>query len=153
MIDVINEMCVTYGRQMRRVYLGGFLTDAGFHFDGASPRSVMDKVWEGHGNPAQFFPEVLQGDGLLIRRASVGLIEHRLYLLNLHYVLPKHEFPTKRKVRTMCEMYPDEYTSKRHYYDNMDKVHVWLAARVPCGTESPDLVRTEYVGNPTPVNA
>jgi hypothetical protein len=145
MIDVINEMCVNYGRQMRRVCLGGYMTDTGFHFDGASPRSVMDKVWEGHGSPVQYFPEVLEGDALIVRRACQGLIEHRQYLLNLHYVLPRRFFPTKRKVQVMADMFPEKYSSKRHYYENIDKLHVWIAARVPCESESPDVVRTEYL--------
>ncbi len=148
-IDAIHEMCHTYGRQMRRVFLGGYHTENGFHFDGAAPKSVMDDIRKerdgaSQGTTHRVFAEVLEGEALMIRRATEGLPEHRLYLLNLHYVLPKRDFPTKRKVQCMCDMFPDRYTSKHHYYDELDRLHVWLAARVPRETEIPDTVATEY---------
>lgn len=140
MIDAIHDMCVTYGIKVRRVYLGGYFNrEGGFHFDGAATRSVMHKIEKEREGAAdvqsrQHFKEVLDGDALIIRRASIGMAEHRRYLLDLHYVVPKVFVPTKCKIACMEELFPERISNRQAYYDEIDAMHEWLSGRVGVST-------------------
>lgn len=141
MIAWVQDYCLMYGVKMRRHVLGGRYYDnpdgtRQFHFDGAAAKSLMHRISQWgvgalDGEVVQHYPQWLEGEALEVWRAAQGLIEHRRYLLDIHYLIPKQEVPTKQKVQSMRELFPDRVKNKQAYYDEMDRLHEWLAARMP----------------------
>lgn len=144
-IDWVDEAMYAWGIQRRRIDLGGHPVgkDGPWHFDGWPTRSIAGKARDegmgaSHVGAAQVYPEVLTGDAINVSRALLSAAEDMRRVAWAHYVVPKKLVPTKEKIRHLG------YKHRTAYYDDLHRVHVWVAARwdVPRETNCRDTVAT-----------
>lgn len=151
----VREMCVVYGIQWRRCALGGMLfEDGGRHIDGA-PKStwvrdpIADALREQSEFARQHWQEVFTGEGLEIWRASLALPDHRRYLLDVHFGIPKTFALKKQKVACLMSMFPQHVSSRTAYYEQLDRLLESLLARldpvVPHETKRPDEIARTFL--------
>lgn len=136
MIEWVGDMCRVWGRQKRRHLEGGFsyINEKGEeirHVDGWPPVSIMGKYREerdgsSQGKREQHFPEGFTGEGLMVAVALIGMPEPQARALWMHYVPPK--LPSKRRAQ-LCSQ------TVREYFDNLDRAHYWIMARLPPATQ------------------
>lgn len=143
MIEWVHEAMYTWGIQRRRLDLGGRPINDGWHVDGWPSRSIAGKTKDeqmgaSHVATKQVYPEVLTGEALQVSRALATASEAMRRLAYAHYVVPKKELPTKKRITYLG------YKHRTAYYNDLHQMHVWVAARwnVPHETECFDTVAT-----------
>lgn len=137
MIDWIDQAGKAWGTQRRRILLGGYSHDGGFHHDGYPARSILAKLREeregaAHANTGtgQHYAEVLRGDALAFRRALDGAPGWAVAVATMRYVVPKRGMPTKAKVQEIRKEHPEINCAQR-FYEALERLHVYLQARWP----------------------
>lgn len=139
MIDAVEHACKTWGWQKRQ-----WFTDNGQGFPGQNFMAEVKDYRDGASSKSfrvtQFTEEAHRGDGLLIARALDGAPEMLQWFAFVHYVVPKRDMRVKAKAHWLG-------LSIAEYWRVQDRLHYWIAGRVPRGTfvdtKKPLIVDTE----------
>lgn len=140
MIDWIDESGKLWGTAKRRVIFGGYwYANDGFHKDGFSARTVIDKLFEGRsgfGNEA--VREVFTGEALAYEIAMDGATEHWFYLAHYRYVIPPRWMQAKSKIIELKNLFPRRFKDERAYYNELHGMHCYLLGRMPDVPRGPE---------------
>jgi len=127
--DWLPPMIRTWAREKQRIATGCRVVppssadeNEGKHFDGWPSTSICASMFEGgRGGPVhQHFPEVFEGEALVIWRALVGAPIEVFEVIHVHYLTPP---PTHRRAAQLG-------LSERAYYNQLERAYFYLAGRI-----------------------
>jgi hypothetical protein len=132
MIDWIDDSGKMWGIAKRRIAFGGYwYANDGFHKDGFSARSVVDKLFESRTESAHPSPEVFIGEALCFEIGMATASEQWFYLAHYRYVIPNRLMPAKSKILELRKMYSKAFKDERAYYNELHGMHCFLLGRMP----------------------
>lgn len=129
MINWVESICRVWGSDQQRIMLGGrwvrSVHGREWHFDGAPPRSIQDKIFREHfaalcGAIEQHYPEVQSSEAWHVHRVYVELgIRDRIMMVG-RYVARAHWKSIAHKSGYIFE---DGRINKDDYYRAWDRLH------------------------------
>lgn len=145
MVTWITKICEQWGRDHRRIVLGGRWIHAGegmgWHFDGYPTRSMADKIFREHfaalcGAIERHYPEVMGAEAWHVHRIYSEFDMRRRTMMVGRYVA---RAPWKSVAVAAGYLNRAGYIAKDRYYDDWNRIHT----QIDCEPRErlPDFVR------------